>query len=163
MQKLDAVLWRRWNEATYDTLHGNSRGQYDIRLNKQDDLGDFFGGIPRTNPTAHGGFDIVVPIEPITGRTPVDASSITIRYMGPRSERKDWYIRSQRPATAYPAWRPGVGVPFEFDSELNEYLLVMRDTDGKYHGRWIHHDDVGKLPRPVVLAIGSKDVGWKVF
>jgi len=161
--RADAILWRRWNEATYDTLQGNSRGQYDIRLNKQDDLRDFFKGIPETNATPHGGFDLVVPIEPADGAYPVPAETIIVRYMGPRSERKDWYIKSQRPATAYPLWRPEIGVPDAFDATLNEYLFIMRDQDSCYHCRWVHADEIASLPAVVRMAIQSKDVGWKVI
>ena len=42
MKHVEAVLWRNFNKATYDTLAGNSKGQYDIRLGSTVDLNSFF-------------------------------------------------------------------------------------------------------------------------
>ncbi|MEX2447811.1 MAG: hypothetical protein WD404_03595 [Solirubrobacterales bacterium] len=41
------LLWRLANQSTLDTLRGESRGQYDIRLGRHPTVDDFFDGLPR--------------------------------------------------------------------------------------------------------------------
>jgi hypothetical protein len=156
-----AILWRRCEKATVDTLHGISKGQYHIELNRDPGLEEFFKGLQRINPNADGGYDIVVPIEPFDGEPPVSAKELTIKYLGEGKVRKSWYIRSQRPDTAYELWRPGRGVPDTFVDGAREFILLIRDQDGHFHARWIHDDDFDKLPTIVKEALISAKVGWR--
>ena len=44
MKKVFSIMWRNYNQATFDTLTGVSKGQYDIRLGASKDLHTLFGG-----------------------------------------------------------------------------------------------------------------------
>ncbi|WP_250452749.1 hypothetical protein [Caballeronia sp. ATUFL_M2_KS44] len=157
---ISAILWRKCNQATFDSLNGTSRGQYDIRLTRRAFEG-FFKGIPKTNPTKLGGFDLVVPIQPFTGTPSVPETEITVRYMGDDSQRKDWNIPSQRPDTAYALWAPGRGVDTTFDIGKRDYALIIRDVDGGFHARWIKDAEFEKLPGSVRALMTSAEVGWE--
>lgn len=160
---LKSILWRWCNQATFDTLHGTSPGQYDIRLSTNPQIGEFVEGLPSEDQTAHGGYTVHVPIEPFEGDPPVEAQPLTIRYMGPRSKRGDWYIRAQRPATAYPLWRPGRGCPNLFDPAAREYAMLIRDHRDCFHARWISHDAFDSLPTWVQEALASDAVGIRRY
>jgi hypothetical protein len=157
--RVASLLWRRWNQATFDTLHGRSRGQYDIRLNTG--VEGFFDGLEWTNQTELGGFDLSLNIAAYEGPSPVPDQMLVVRFMGEQSERRDWYIRAQRPGSAYPLWRPGRGVPGDFEASLEEFLVLIRDTRGCFHARWLHHGALAALSEDLASEIRSVDVGWR--
>jgi 5-methylcytosine-specific restriction protein B len=159
-KRVVAILWRKCNKATFDSLNDLSAGQYDIRLTKQD-FDNFFVGVERTEITELGGYSLIVGIEPFTGLSPVDLTSVKVRFMGESSGRKDWNIPSQRKATAYPLWRSGRGVSQVFKPNDNEFMLLIRDVDGKFHARWIHHADFNALPKVIQDILSRSEVGWE--
>lgn len=158
-KKVTAVLWRRCNKATFDTLTGVSHGQYDIRLTTGPEIEGFFDGLTRSAHTELGGFTVDVPLEAYDGPEPLAASAIQVRYMGERSQRADWYIRAQRPESAYELWRRGRGVEANEAEAAASYLVIVRDSDNRFHGRWIKGPDVAHLPATIREAIGRGDVG----
>jgi 5-methylcytosine-specific restriction enzyme B len=140
------VLWRLVEDATLDTLNDRSRGQYDIRLTRDEAFERFFADLPRTGVTALGGFTISVSIEAAPGPPPVEPQTLRVRYMGPRSRRRDWYIPSQRSSTAYPLWRPGVVFDPAQTRPDTDYVVLVRDQADRFHARWLKGSDVGSLP-----------------
>ena len=159
LKPIEAILWRRTNQATLDSLRGISKGQYDIRLTKVDFSG-FFDGFPKADVTAHGGFTITVPIAPFDGQNSVSATELKVRYMGPKSERRDWYIPSQRPDSAYDLWRPGRGPARAGAPGANEFLVIARDVDKQFHARWITDQVFQTLPPSIRQKMQSADAGW---
>ncbi len=163
MQKpIDAILWRRANRATLDTLLGQSRGQYHITLQTHE-YTQFFKGISKKAPTSLGGFDLEIPIEPFTGANPVPTEVVVIRFMGDSSTRKDWNIPSQRPETAYPLWRPERAFRSVKDAGDLEYLVIARDVESGFHARWIRTDDFAFLPDTVQKLLKTHDAGWALL
>jgi len=164
-QQIEALLWRRVNKATYDSLKGISRGQYDIRLGRTPNYESFFMGIDPTNETDLGGFDLVIPIAPFEGEDPAQETTIIIRYMGPESQRKDWYIRAQRPDTAYPLWAPGRGFPTDYQHSDGDspYVFIIRTVDRRFHARMVSREDLGHFPEMVRKLCRSEDFGVKFF
>lgn len=160
LKRVSAILWRKCNQATFDTLNDSSKGQYHIGLSTHD-YENFFFGVGRIDATEKGGFSMDVPLEPFTGPSPVEATSIKVRFMGDSSVRKDWNIPSQRMGTAYPLWRPGRGVSKVFKANANEFMLLIRDVDGKFHARWIHHADFSALPQDIQNILNRSEVGWE--
>lgn len=153
------LLWRRTNQATLDSLHGLSRGQYDIRLTRSDEFSDFFSDLPRSGITEHGGYTLVVPLAAVHAPIEVPAQPLRVRYMGSGSRRRDWYIPSQRPDTAYPLWRPdivGRGHEVALDTD---YVLLIRDDDGVFHARWGAPETVAAMPVTVQRRLEARDVG----
>ena len=156
---ISAFLWRNANTATVDSLIGESKGQYDIRLTSIDFI-DFFKTLHQKNHTAHGGFEIVVPIESFDGLLKVDEKEVIIRFMGKKSARKDWYIRAQRPDTAYDLWREKRGFLSKKDVGNDDYIIIARDSDNKFHARWVRSHDFQDLPLIMRDNISKAAVGW---
>lgn len=157
--RVEGLLWRICNQATFDSLHGKSKGQYDIRLSSKPAVAEFFAGLAQEEPTELGGYTVHVPIAAFDGPNPVPASTLDVRYMGPKSERKDWNIPTQRPETAYPLWRPGRGVPDTLEAAAKDYVLIVRDVDDAFHGRWLRGANLASLPGNVREAILAETVG----
>jgi 5-methylcytosine-specific restriction protein B len=159
-KNIRAVLWRKANQATVDTLRGTSTGQYDIRLVRNSpELEGFFAGPSRVDPTAQGGYTIHVPIAAFDGPNPVPAQSLDVRFMGQDSQRKDWNIPSQRPETAYPLWRKGRGLPANCVSAIDAYACLIRDTEGQFHARWLTPQAVERLPSEIRETMEGNEVG----
>lgn len=157
--RVNAILWRRWNEATFDSLQGHSKGQYDIRLSTAE-FAPFFADVARTEHTDLGGYSIDVPLHAFTGANPVPGQQVTVRFMGAQSKRRDWNIPSQRPETAYDLWRRGRGVPSSFTAAGNEYLIIVRDVNGGFHARWINDAHFAQLPPSIQAMMRADDVNW---
>lgn len=158
-KKVSALLWRRCQKATLDTLLGESRGQYHIALPDRD-YDKFFFNISPINRTSIGGFDIPVTLAPFLGPMAIPASQITFHYLGDESQRKDWNIQSQRPNTAYPLWRQGRGFLDREHVGDRDYIVIARDVDGMYHGRWLRSDVFLSLPETVRNVLKGSDAGW---
>lgn len=156
---IDAFLWRNANTATVDTLIGESRGQYDIRLSSTD-FTEFFKGLTQTNHTNLGGFEIAVPVAEFDGPMSAATQELIIRFMGKDSARKDWYIRAQRPDTAYDLWRHKRGFTSSNSVGPNDYLILARDIHKKYHARWIRSADFKDLPDRMKTNIKPNQAGW---
>ena len=166
IKKVSSILWRRVNQATINTLIGQSRGQYDIRLTSSVDLTSFFEGIEPHDMTDLGGFTMDVPIEPYEGQDPVPEEILNVRFMGEQASRsRDWYIRAQRPNSAYLLWRPGRAFDANaaLDSVNPPYIYIIKDIDNKYHARWISGENLSLLPQEVQGLFQSMDVGTHTF
>ena len=156
LRSVAGLLWRRLLAANFDSLGGVSRGQYDIRLGRDPDVEKFFEGLPQRSPTSLGGYELLVPIEAFDGPNPVPATELRIRFMGPRSERKDWNIPSQRPETAYPLWRLTRATR---NRRAENYVVLVRDSNGHFHARWLDSSGLAALPQRVRNLVKSEDFG----
>ena len=100
-----------------------------------------------------------MPIEAATGpEQGVPAFQLRVRYMGYDSVRRDWYIASQRPTTAYPLWAPGRGVLANTTPD-QDYLILVRDDQGGFHARWLRAADLPELPQELQGVMRTDDVG----
>lgn len=161
MEYVHSILWRNYNQATIDTLTGKSAGQYDIRLGAKAGFKDFFAGLKQENPTELGGYDINIKMEEVkdfSSNVICEEKELTVRFMGENSKRKDWNIPSQRPETAYPIWLQDGRFPGKTDE--GSYVLIIRTTSGKFHGRILLSDEIDSLPELVKSEIDkNKDSG----
>ena len=160
-KSLSAILWRRVNKATVDTLIGISGGQYDIRLGSSNGIAEFFENVQRRDETELGGFTLDVPIQAYDGSDAVQAQTLIVRYMGAESARRDWNIPSQRPATAYPLWRVGRGLPSGTTAAPTppHFIILAKDVEGNFHARWISSEDFELLPEEMKRMAQSEEVG----
>jgi MoxR-like ATPase len=144
-------------------LTGRERGQYDLRLGANSEFYDFFSPFPAEDPTDLGGWSRLVRFEPFTGKDPVPACSITFRYMGQTSARKDFYFASQKHdlAESYPLWRPGRAAPLDasFDDIKGAVVIVARDANDAYHARWLSREAVDRLPKDMRSHVKNSDKG----
>lgn len=153
-----AVFWRRVFEASHTTFHGGYKGQYHITVptDAGESLRDFIGDLERYDLTEHEGFSVNIPIAPFDGTAPVSERVLTLRYMGPLSQRKDWNFPAQA-TNPYPLWAPGRGVSLEFDAGVREYIMLIRDELGGFHARW--QRGTSDLPEPLRTDVQARDCG----
>jgi hypothetical protein len=153
-----SVLWRRVLQATIDSLRGVSKGQYDLRLGRPKGIEAFFAGLPRV-ANELGGYDVKVPLAEVHGTYEVPAMELDVSYIGPESTRKDWRVPSQRPHTAYPLWRLGVGL-LETTEPGTDFVILVRESATRFHARWLRGEDVKRLPEALSAAmVGTKGAG----
>jgi 5-methylcytosine-specific restriction enzyme B len=158
-----AVLFKRITEINWRALTGQERGQYDLRVGADPEFGTFFDLLPEEDRTDLGGWSRRVTFEPYTGPNPVPASHVTFRYMGPKSQRKDYYFASQKYdlPEAYQLWRPGRAAPVDspFDQVDGSATIVVRDCDDRFHARWLSPDAVSRLPEALRVRIQEDGKG----
>ncbi len=160
---ISAILFKRITDINWRALSGRERGQYDLRLGTDGEFGEFFANVPATEPTNLGGWTRRVTFQALDGSTPVPPHEIAFRFMGPESQRKDYYFASQKYdlAEAYPLWRAGHTAPLdaEFADIDGSAALVARDVNGQYHARWLVPEEVERLPEDLRTRIQSEGRG----
>lgn len=159
---VSAVLWKKATETNFKALNGEHRGEFDFRLGTDPRFREFFSSLPLESPTALGGYNHSVPIEPFTGPDPVPPRTIVLRYMGPSAARaNDTYFASQQPSTTYDLWRKGRSFPAGavYGDVEGDRVLVVRDVNGGFHARWLRRDDIASLPQPIRPAIENEERG----
>ncbi|UJA21746.1 hypothetical protein HJD18_17035 [Thermoleophilia bacterium SCSIO 60948] len=144
------ILWRVAMKATLDSLRGLSPGQYHIALARPPGIDEFFAGLPQS-PKDLAGYSVEVPLEP-AGDIP--AQTILVYFNGWEASRKEWRIASQRPEEAYPLWRPGVG-PTAETRPGDDALVLIRDSNKRFHARWLNLSELGELPEGLRTAMKS--------
>lgn len=152
------LLWRRANNATLDTLRGNSPGQYDIRLGRKQQVREFFEGLPQMKD--HEGLRTDIWTEPV----PLPGSDkesppwkLEIRRMSEESKRRDLYIRAQRPETAHPLWRPGTGPTDETGPE-SDYVVLLRTAGDRFYAGWLRGEQLADLPEDLRTQMNRSGV-----
>jgi hypothetical protein len=155
------LLWRVVEAATLDTLRGRSRGQYHVALARPDGIEAFFAGISQT-PKDLQGFTLDIPLEAAPGPPPVPATTLSVVFNGWQAERKEWRIPSQRPTTAYPLWRPGVG-PQANIAPGTDVILLLRDEWDRFHARWLTSTERAQLPPAIQARIAAHETGTSVL
>lgn len=154
------LLWRLANESTLKTLRGESRGQHDIRLGRHPSVADFFSGLPRV--LDHEGSRIEIATE----RTPVEGGDaeippyeLVVRQMSDEAERSgELYVRTQRPSSAHPLWRPGVG-PTDETAADTDYVLLARTADDRFYAGWLRGSEAGSMPGELRRRMEARKVG----
>ena len=170
MIAVKAVLWRRANRATLQTLKGESGGQYHIELVAEgahagqhrvgNQLRAFFASVLPDEPdwTVRVEFDI--PLQPLGDGRSVPAQMLSAYYLGEKTARSSWNIPSQRPETAYPLWLPprswNAGAP---PPDGADTVLLILDEHDRYHARWLRRGDLAHLPRRIRQEIQDNERG----
>jgi hypothetical protein len=155
------LLWRKVEKATLDSLNGISGGQYHIALARPPGIEDFFSGLPQL-PKKFKGYSVQVPLEAAPGPPSVPAQALTVYFNGWDASRREWRIPSQRPASAYPLWRPGVG-PQPGTPLGDDMVVLLRDENDLFHARWLYLSERGQLPAILRGAIGAAETGVRVL
>lgn len=161
-----SVLFKRMTQINARALTGQERGQYDLRLGQNADIGDFFAGtaIDAGTDTNLGGWTKTVSFEPLAGSKPVPTRTARLRYMGPKSQRKDFYFASQT-TDAYDLWQPGrafsrTASPASLEGDV---VIIAKDVNNRYHARWVRSGEVATLPAALRAAIDDEGTGvWSV-
>jgi HNH endonuclease len=152
------LLWRRGNKATLDTLRGESRGQYDIRLGRKASVAEFFEGLSQVMDHDGTRMDLWTEPAPLPDESESPPWKLRIRRMSDKSKRRDMYIRAQRPETAHPLWRPGVGPTDETEPET-DYVVLLRTASDHFYAAWLREEQLDQLPEGLRTTIGKSQVG----
>lgn len=123
------------------------------------ELAGFLGDLPRRDETNLGGYYVDIPIQPFDGDPNVPEATLRLKYMGSQSQRKDWLFPGQA-TDPYPLWAPGRGAPAEWDEGANEYIVLIRDDQARFHARW--QSGTEDLPEPLRQLLEATPSGvWE--
>lgn len=158
-----SVLFKRITDINWRAMTGRERGQYDLRLGTDTAFEKFFDVTPLEEPTDLGGWSRRVTLQPYEGANSVAGHTVTFRYMGPASSRKDYYFASQKfdLPESYPLWRPGRVAPVDapFASIEGATAVVVRDANDRFHARWVSADGIQRLPKALRSRIAADGKG----
>jgi hypothetical protein len=167
-KQIDAILWRKYLTATSHAVWEVSTSQYYFEL-PADEFKDFFNGNYRFSVDAEGNENFTISLEPFDGEPKVGSHNVTFARKRPGSAREGkWTVDSIRDgkAKAYDLWRRNRGPISRYES-LSEaereknYIAIVRDVNGHFHGRWIRGTDFDALPVAVQDIISSALAGWR--
>jgi hypothetical protein len=165
---IDAVLWRSYLTSTSAALWGESTSQYYIDLPKFD-YENFFG------PSSAKGVDkeknsvISVMLEPYEGIPAADRYELTFKKLREGTGRAgSWNMNGQHTNKAYPLWQQQRGPTKSFtqmgvEEKNKNFILILRDVDYKFHGRWIRETDFVLLPEVFQAILLSAPAGWRAL
>ncbi len=167
-KQIDAVLWRTYLTSTSDALWGTNTSQYYIDLPKSD-YENFFGATCQKALDRDGNETFTITIEAFDGVPRVERSSLTFKKLRKGTAREGtWNINDQSPEKAYDLWRKMRGPLKTFSAmDIEErslnYLVIVRDLDGGFHGRWIQATDFAALPEGIREILTKTTAGWKML
>lgn len=164
-KEIKAILWRSYMAETSKALWRETTSQYYIDLPKSD-YENFFGAHAVVDTDREGNTTYTITLEPFDGVPAVGSYALTFKKLRPGSRRQDtWNINGQWLDRAYKLWQPNNG-PLKKFSEMStaerssNFLIIARDVDGRFHGRWIRSPDFAVLPEGIKEIITSRKAGW---
>ncbi|MCC6414778.1 MAG: hypothetical protein IT582_02585 [Opitutaceae bacterium] len=167
MKKVDAILWRKYLAATSHAVWKVSTSQYYFEL-PVGEFQKFFAGnyTPTVDPEGNDNFTIV--LEPFDGEPGVGSHEVTFVRKRPGSAREGkWTVDSIRDGAkkAYALWHRNRGPLSRYENlsdneKEKNYIVIVRDVDGRFHGRWIRGTDFDALPTMVQNILSSSPAGW---
>ena len=164
---IDAMLWRSYATSTSDALWGARKNQYYIEL-PPSDYENFFVGYSGTSD-AQGNSAYEVRLEPYEGSQPAEPYLVKIKKLRASVHRAGtWNINGQHDSSVYTLWQKGRGPTDPYTSlpskEKNKnFLVILRDENAKFHGRWIRYSDYLALPEKVRNILDSQKAGWSLL
>ncbi len=162
---INAILWRSYLAATSSALWGLDNSQYYIELTGTD-FDPFFGVTSAQSTDERGNKAFTVKLEDFDGSNPTDPYDLkVIKLRDGVARAGNYQVLGQRESQAYPLWQSkrGPQKPYqEMDSEerSKNFMVVVRDSDGLFHARWIRPEDFAALPQSIQALLVSKSVGW---
>ncbi len=108
-----------------------------------------------------------ITLQPFDGTPKEAAYSVTFKKLRAGTARAgSWNMNGQFGDKAYPLWQKGRGPTKSFsdmpkqEREKN-YILILRDVDGQFHGRWVRDSDFDALPNTLQSLLKANNAGWK--
>ena len=164
-KQINAILWRSYLVATSRALWRETSSQYYIDLPKSD-YETFFGSRAAQNTDTDGNLTYTITLKPFEGAPPVGEYDITFKKLRAGTGREgSWNINRQSLEQAYELWQPSRGPLKKFDDmsileKDSNFLVIVRDIDGRFHGRWIQSSDFRQIPEGIRQIITSAKAGW---
>lgn len=167
-KQIDAILWRKYLSATSHAIWEVSASQYYFEL---PDRGyeDFFDGHCQNFIDKDGNNAFKMTLEKFDGAPAVDSHEVTFAQKRPGAHREGkWTVDSIRDgsARAYDLWRKVRGPVDEFNNlsvteKEKNYILIARDIEGGFHGRWLRGSDFDAMPSEIQKILTSENAGWR--
>jgi hypothetical protein len=166
LKRINAILWRKYLAATSSALWKLSKSQYYFELaGTEPDYDQFFGDKATASQDERGNSLFTIQLEPFEGHPSVEAYELKFTKLRDVVERAgDWQVH-QSGENAYALWRASRG-PLKSFQDMDEaerklnFIVIVRDVDGRFHGRWIPGDEFHSLPVAIQNLLISKNVGW---
>jgi len=167
-KRINAILWRSYLSATSAALWGTNKSQYYFALSK-DDYSGFFGNRATQSIDAQQNSVYTICLEPYEGMHPAgpyDLSIIKLRDDAARSG--EWQMIDQSVERAYALWRKARGPVDKYENlppaeRSRNFIVIARDVDFRFHGRWIRGSDFATLPTAIQELLTKKSVGWSTL
>ncbi len=167
-KQIDAILWRKYLTATSHAVWGVSSSQYYFEL---PDRGyeQFLGTKCSQFKDNDGNQAYKITLESFEGVPSAAPRDVTFAKKRPGAHREgNWTVDSIRDGTgtAYDLWRKSRGPAARYEQlppaeKEKNYIIIVRDIDGLFHGRWIRGSDFDALPTRVREALASENAGWR--
>ncbi len=169
-KKVDAILWRKYLAATSHAIWEVSNSQYYFEL-PVGNFHEFFKGNCENYVDSEGNDSFAISLEPFDGELKLGPHKVTFVRKRPGSAREGkWTVDSIRDgkAKAYGLWRRERGPISRYESlpdteKEKNYIVIARDIDGRFHGRWIRGTDFDALPVAVQNTLSSALAGWRTL
>lgn len=163
---ISAILWRRYLAATSHAVWAVNNSQYYFELTGSYE--GFFDGAARKSSDDEGNETFAITLEAFEGSPSVDPYEVIFTKKRATAAREGmWTVDSIRDGKkrAYDLWRKGRGPEAQYNQlpepdKNQNYIVVVRDTENKFHGRWIRGGDFEALPKRVKELLASKNCGW---
>jgi len=165
LKKIDAILWRSYLTSTSDVLWGTRLNQYYIDL-PASDYEAFFAGHAHESSDEEGNLTFIILLEPFDGSPSVDRRQVEFEKKREGVSRAgSWNINGQHSDAAYPLWKSGRGPTRRFqemgsEEKKKNFIVIARDVDGGFHGRWVRSEDFDRLPKSMKELLENKNAGW---
>lgn len=167
-KQIDAILWRKYLTATSHAVWGISSSQYYFELPDRG-YDQFFGRNCISSTDSDGNRTFKITLESFDGDPSSGPREVTFAQKRPGVHREgSWTVDSIRDGSgsAYDLWRKNRGPTAEYEKlpaaeKDTNYIVVVRDTDGRFHGRWIRGTDFDALPSAVRDILSSENAGWR--
>lgn len=163
---INALLWRSYLTSTSDALWGERSSQYYIDLPRSD-FENFFGQSVSKEVDKDKNEIFTITLEPFEGVPSAEKYDLTFKKLRAGTEREGtWNINDQFTDRAYDLWQQNRGPLKTFSSMDSEerkrnYIVIFRDLDGHFHGRWVQASDFVLLPDEVQQVMTKTTAGWR--
>ena len=166
LKQIDAILWRKYLAATSHAIWEVSSSQYYFEM---PDRGyeEFFGGNCHSFTDKDGNKAFTISLQAFDGVPPSGNHDVTFTKKRDTAARVGWTVDSIRDgkSAAYDLWRRKRGPLDEYKRLLSpekekNYIVIVRDDGGEFHGRWIRGSDFDALPTAFQKLLLSDRAGW---
>lgn len=166
--QIDAILWRKYLAATSHAIWEVSTSQYYFELTPSN-YEIFLGPGAKTFTDKDGNAAYSIVLEAFDGKPAVGRHEITFTKKRPSAAREGkWTADSIRDGSkaAYDLWRRDRGPVQQYEQlplteKEKNFIIVVRDVSGQFHGRWIRGTDFDALPLRLQEVLLSGTSGWR--
>lgn len=164
---IKAILWRKYLSATSHAVWAVSSSQYYFELTGTYE--GFFDGAARAYEDKDKNQAFAVTLEPFDGTPACGPHEVIFTKKRANAAREGrWTVDSIRDGAkkAYDLWRRERGPLMQYvdlpepEKERN-FIVIVRDVDRRFHGRWIRGTDFDALPRAIQDLLLSGNCGWR--